>query len=214
MVEPGRTAVEAAKRRGVKAVCAFLHQFSPRRRYDVVFSAHVLEHVPDIAAFLSQCGSLLENNGKLIFLTPNARAWKFKLLKSRWAWAAPGNHLNFLSKESAIILLERNGFRLDYIQGLRPGRAHYPVMLTRCLSEWYTRIFSRTQTTLLSAASDTGVSPHLQPKRSGLKAALVSSGRKMGRPLLWAEFAILSLLDILAGEDKADELLIVASLKE
>ena len=215
MVEPGRTAVQAAMSRGLNAVCAFLHQFKPKRRYDILFSAHVVEHVTDIDAFLCQCYALLEKEGKLILLTPNARAWKFRWLKSHWAWAAPGSHLNFLSKESAQILLERNGFVVNAIKGMRPGRAHYPVVLARLLSERYTRLFSRAEASVPAALPTMeNAAATTQSKRSGLKSALVACGRKAGRPILWAEFAFLNLLDVLAGEDKADELLIVASIKQ
>jgi len=214
MVEPGRTAVKAATGRGLHAVCAFLHQFKSERRYDVIFSAHVVEHVPDIDAFLCQCHALLEGEGKIILLTPNAGAWKFRWRKAEWGWAAAGSHLHLLTRKSAQIFLERNGFTVETIQVLRTGRVNYPVVLTKLLSEWYSRLFVGAKATVQTPLpSGVGAPAVAGTKPSRVKSLLIDCVRKVGRPILWAEYALLNLIDIVLGGESADELLIVGRRK-
>lgn len=196
----------------MRAVCAFLHEFKPDRRFDVLFSAHVIEHVPDAEAFLFQCKALLNPGGKIILLTPNARAWKFDWLKSGWPWSCPPvEHTLLLTPKAARLFLERNGFVVDAIQTLRPGRAHYPVILTGMLSRLYTRWFARKATP--EPIQPTTDLPSKPQPAGGIKSALSAYGRMAWRPILWTEYALLNLMDVLIGGGKQDELLIVARQK-
>jgi 2-polyprenyl-3-methyl-5-hydroxy-6-metoxy-1,4-benzoquinol methylase len=135
LLEPGRSAVDAARERGLAAECGFLGGFAPGKTFDVVFASHVIEHVADAGEFLAQCASLLSPGGVLIILTPNAAAWKFGRFGRHWAWAVPQDHTLFLSRASAGLLVEALGLELVALRGCVPGLAHYPYFLVRWLSE-------------------------------------------------------------------------------
>jgi SAM-dependent methyltransferase len=135
LLEPGRSAVAAARERGLAAECGYLGSFPLPQPFDVVFAGHVIEHVPDAGEFLAKCHAALRPGGVLILLTPNARAWKLQRFGLRWAWAVPQDHTLFLSPESARRLLEAQGFEPVATEGRPPGLAHYPYLLVRWLFE-------------------------------------------------------------------------------
>ncbi|HEV7402724.1 MAG TPA: class I SAM-dependent methyltransferase [Chthoniobacteraceae bacterium] len=135
LLEPGRSAVAAARARGLAAECGYLGSFPLAQSFDVVFAGHVIEHVPDPGEFLAQCHAAVRPGGLLILLTPNARAWKLERHGLAWAWAVPQDHTLFLSPESARRLVVAQGFEPTAIEGRSPGLTHYPFFLVRRLAE-------------------------------------------------------------------------------
>ena len=76
-IEVNRTAVESARRRGLKVTCEDLRAraaTSPAR-YNAVCSFQVLEHIPDPRSFLESCCALIRPGGKLILAVPNANSF-------------------------------------------------------------------------------------------------------------------------------------------
>jgi SAM-dependent methyltransferase len=135
LLEPGRSAVAAARARGLAAECGYLGQFPLPQSFDVVFAGHVIEHVPEAGEFLARCHAALRPGGVVILLTPNARAWKLQRFGIKWAWSVPQDHTLFLSADSARRLLAAHGFEPVATAARTPGIAHYPYLLVRWLND-------------------------------------------------------------------------------
>jgi SAM-dependent methyltransferase len=186
LLEPGRTAVAAAKGRGLHAEAGFLEQFQVDQPFDVLCAAHVIEHVSNLGSFLEACRRTVRPGGRVLLLTPNAIAWKLSRFRAAWAWAVPEQHTFLLSPDSARRLLEKNGFQPDEIAVTRAAFAHYPFFVARWLSEL----------------------------RANWPALLRKAAGLITRPIAIAEYALLRTLDSCIQRNGADELLIVATRHE
>ena len=78
--------------------------------YDVITAYHVIEHVPDPAAFLSQIHALSAPNGILLLRLPNASSAVARLTKGWWEWFIAPEHVNVFSPKSISLLLRQKGF--------------------------------------------------------------------------------------------------------
>jgi SAM-dependent methyltransferase len=185
LLEPGHSAVESAKQRGLDAHCGFVEDFEPGHPFDLVCAMHVVEHVDDVDAFLAACARVLRPGGTLFLLTPNADAWKLEHFKQRWAWAVPDSHTLLLSAKSMQRLCARHDLEVKISRGVRPAFAHYPFFVARWFAE----------------------------RRALLPAMLGRLLGFVTRPLALVEFVLLNILDIAFGESRADELLVVAHRK-
>lgn len=114
---------EAQKHLGDKATYMIADPASPtlgidpQKRFDVVLTSEVIEHVEDHKDFLKQINNFLEPNGWLILTTPNADFWEhYKQDKLRFEkWAQPVEQwINF---DELKQLLAEHGFELMYDEG-------------------------------------------------------------------------------------------------
>ena len=87
--------------------------------YHVITAFHVVEHVPDPAAFLSQIRALLAPEGILLLRLPNASSVAAHLTKGWWEWFIAPEHLNVFSPKSISLLLRRNGFAVISLRSRR-----------------------------------------------------------------------------------------------
>lgn len=71
----------------------------PDESFDVVHFSHVIEHVPDPAAFLGEVRRLLKPGGYVIIVTPNTAGFQAKLFGERWR-SAIADHLNLFSTKN------------------------------------------------------------------------------------------------------------------
>lgn len=78
--------------------------------YDVITAYHVIEHVPDPAAFLSQIRALSASDGILLLRLPNASSVAARLTRGWWEWFTAPEHINIFSPKSISLLLREKGF--------------------------------------------------------------------------------------------------------
>lgn len=85
VVDGSTTFIEKARQRVAGLPVAFVHSlfedYAPDRRFDCIFATFVLEHVQDPVAFLQGAGRLLNDNGLLFVVVPNARALSRQLAR-------------------------------------------------------------------------------------------------------------------------------------
>jgi len=79
--------------------------------FDVVTSSHVIEHVHDPAEFLLQSRRVLRPGGRLLTVTPNARAMLLQRHGASWLPLDPPRHLLLFTAASLETLARRVGFR-------------------------------------------------------------------------------------------------------
>ena len=83
---------------------------------DVAVALDVIEHTIDPDKFLKKISNKLKKNGKIFLSFPNADSLKSKLFNEKWDMVVPLAHLNFFSKKSIKILLEKNNFEIIFIK--------------------------------------------------------------------------------------------------
>ncbi len=65
-------------------------------QYEVIAIWHVLEHLPDVLAFLRAAATNLKPGGVLVIAMPNPDAWQFKLMGRRWPHLDAPRHLTLI----------------------------------------------------------------------------------------------------------------------
>jgi 2-polyprenyl-3-methyl-5-hydroxy-6-metoxy-1,4-benzoquinol methylase len=91
-------------------------KFEATSAFDLVLSTHVVEHLRDIKSYFACTSSWLKPGGTHIFLTPNADAFFFRLLRQFWAGATPDEHNLFLGSRSVACLAKQNGLEVVAIK--------------------------------------------------------------------------------------------------
>jgi SAM-dependent methyltransferase len=109
-IDLSEVAVEDARQRGLPVVCATLDDYDPGYRYDTVTGFDVLEHVLDPAAFVSSVRRLLVDGGTVALSLPNLRSVARALMRRRWYFYVPGEHLHYFNPSTIRQLLRREGF--------------------------------------------------------------------------------------------------------
>lgn len=65
--------------------------------YDIVFSAHVLEHIPDLGSTLDFLVNLLKPDGTLVTICPNAAGRTARLRGLKWGAFLSEDHVNAIT---------------------------------------------------------------------------------------------------------------------
>ena len=87
----------------------------PHESFDAVTLWHVLEHVRDPFATLNEVRRLLRPEGRLFLAMPNVESWQAKMFEGAWFHLDPPRHLFHFGPKSIGVLLNRTGFRLDWL---------------------------------------------------------------------------------------------------
>jgi 2-polyprenyl-3-methyl-5-hydroxy-6-metoxy-1,4-benzoquinol methylase len=112
-VEPSRDLVAAARRlHGVELIQGTVpHERLRGRRFDIVFLADVIEHVPDPVALLRDAGALVAPGGVLLVVTPDVGSLARRLLGQRW-WHFRLAHVGYFDARSLGEACARAGLRV------------------------------------------------------------------------------------------------------
>jgi 2-polyprenyl-3-methyl-5-hydroxy-6-metoxy-1,4-benzoquinol methylase len=84
VLDGSKTFIEMARRRAgenVEFIHTLFEDYKTDKRYDCLFATYVLEHVHDAHAFLAMARSLLNEQGLLFLVVPNARALSRQLAR-------------------------------------------------------------------------------------------------------------------------------------
>jgi 2-polyprenyl-3-methyl-5-hydroxy-6-metoxy-1,4-benzoquinol methylase len=84
-------------------------------QYSLVTMSHVMEHIDDLHTFVGNVRRLLAPGGRVMMSMPFIYGLMPNLLRTCWYGHGSGQHLNFFSKESMVILLEKHGFEIEDI---------------------------------------------------------------------------------------------------
>jgi len=88
---------------------------------DIAVALDVIEHTIDPLDFLKNINNKLKYGGKVFLSFPNADSFKSRILNNNWDMVVPLAHLNFFSKKSIQISLEKNGFEIIFIKNYSMG---------------------------------------------------------------------------------------------
>jgi 2-polyprenyl-6-hydroxyphenyl methylase/3-demethylubiquinone-9 3-methyltransferase len=93
--------------------------------YDVVLNMEVVEHVPQVGAFLSNCARLVRPGGAMAVATINRtfRSWLFAIVGAEYAlgWLPRGTHRwgRFVRPAEVESALARDGLQVEARTGVR-----------------------------------------------------------------------------------------------
>ena len=106
-------------------------------QYDIVFNMEVVEHVADLAGFMTACAGLVQEGGSQFVATINRNwlAWLVTVLGAEYVlrWLPKGtHHYNMLRKPDEIIqLLDENGLQVSARSGVKVNPISKSMSLTR-----------------------------------------------------------------------------------
>lgn len=109
-LEPSAKAKVIAQSKGVK----FLEALSqmPDHSADVITMWHVLEHVPDVEAQITELKRILKSDGVLIVAVPNFKSYDAQHYGKFWAAYDVPRHLWHFSKTAIKLLFEKQEMKL------------------------------------------------------------------------------------------------------
>jgi SAM-dependent methyltransferase len=113
-IEPSKWATEQARGDGldVRTTTLDAHGLAPQG-FRLIVLNDVIEHVADPAASVQILASLLEPGGSVFMATPDAGSTMARLLGRRW-WSVLPMHLQYFTRGSLALLLQRHGFRVRW----------------------------------------------------------------------------------------------------
>jgi 2-polyprenyl-3-methyl-5-hydroxy-6-metoxy-1,4-benzoquinol methylase len=110
-------AVEAGRARGLDVrVGSLEEQGYPAATFDAVVMNHVLEHVPDPRALLSESMRILKPGGQFACITPNAESWCHSMFGRDWRELDPPRHLHIFTRSSVGMLMQEMTWKSIEVQ--------------------------------------------------------------------------------------------------
>ncbi|HVB42314.1 MAG TPA: class I SAM-dependent methyltransferase [Streptosporangiaceae bacterium] len=97
--------------------------------FDVVAAFHVLEHVTDPIALLSQMAELVRPGGLVYVRVPNLNTWYRRALGSSW-WGFSLDHVGHFTESSLRLALSEAGLRIETLRSADsdPRYSLWPVL--------------------------------------------------------------------------------------
>ena len=137
--------------------------FDSKDRYDVICMFHVLEHVPNLLAYVSKLKELLTDEGSLIIAVPNYKSYDASYYKEYWAAYDVPRHLWHFSQDSIQDIFGRNNFKVEKVLPLI-----FDSFYVSLLSEKY-----KTGKSNLISGFKTGLFSNLKAKKTGEYSSLL-----------------------------------------
>jgi 2-polyprenyl-3-methyl-5-hydroxy-6-metoxy-1,4-benzoquinol methylase len=128
-----------AKRRGIKVFKKRFEDVSlPEKYFDLVILNHTLEHVENPVEVLSKIKRILKNDGLVFVDVPNFGSLSAKILKSKWPYILPEEHIHHFSQKSIKMLFDSCGYKVVYLKS-RSGIWDFADPLKGLKEELFTR---------------------------------------------------------------------------
>ena len=101
-------------------------QAYPAASFDVISAYDVIEHVPDLNAFVAELERLLAPQGVIDLGTPDIGHWRVPTPLETWNELKPSEHLYYFDRQTLGRLLARHGLVIDRVRiALKPGLKAY-----------------------------------------------------------------------------------------
>lgn len=107
-----------------------------KKSFDIITMFDIFEHLADPKKDLQRIFSWLKDDGILIIATGNTHSIMARLLKRRWPFYSPPQHLFFFNKKNLTTTLSKSGFRpVDWFQIGKWLSFRYVLHLARTTGE-------------------------------------------------------------------------------
>ncbi|MDD4617473.1 MAG: methyltransferase domain-containing protein [Alphaproteobacteria bacterium] len=81
-------------------------------KFDMVYSAEVIEHVPDADSFVQGLSKLLNSGGILYLTTPDAGHFAVPTRVETWKEVFPPEHLTYHTRQGIKLLFQKHGLKI------------------------------------------------------------------------------------------------------
>lgn len=99
-----------------------VEDFHPDQGFDVIYSSEVIEHVPDVRAFMTAVARLMNPGGIVYLTTPDISHWRRPKDLSKWDGFCPPVHVTYFNPASMRLLLESLGLEVvKKLIAFKPG---------------------------------------------------------------------------------------------
>ena len=117
-VEPDPAAAKVAQEQfGIPVIVGPLEDARlPAESFDAITLSHVVEHVYDPIALLSECRRLLKPKGRAVIVTPNIRSLGHQKFGSSWRGLEPPRHLLIFSLTTLRVCCEKAGLHVQILR--------------------------------------------------------------------------------------------------
>lgn len=87
---------------------------SPEVKYSDIFMWDVIEHLPRPEDFIAKIANETKQGGRVHITTGDINRLLPRLQGRKWRMIHPPTHLHYFSKKTLTLLLENNGFQVEY----------------------------------------------------------------------------------------------------
>ncbi len=126
-IEPSEEMSEICKAKGFEALpCTIEDVTGWDKKFDLLTSFELFEHVYDPQTFLRKIWELLRPGGRLLMTTLNGEGFDIQVLWDKSKSVSPPHHMNFFNPRSMKILLEKCALTIEEIS--TPGRLDWDIV--------------------------------------------------------------------------------------
>lgn len=137
-VEFDLQAVDAARKRNLDIRQGTLNDAAfPDETFDAITSSHVIEHMHDPLAFITESRRVLRKGGTLVAVTPNVRARSHIRFAAHWRGLEPPRHLVLYTAEGLSNLAKSAGLRNVRVSTTARAVALSEIASSKILKEGY-----------------------------------------------------------------------------
>jgi len=117
-IEPDPAAAKVAQEQfGIPVIVGTLEDAElPGESFDAITLSHVIEHVHDPIALLSECRRVLKPEGRAVIVTPNIRSLGHQKFGSSWRGLEPPRHLLIFSLTALRVCCEMADLRVQILR--------------------------------------------------------------------------------------------------
>ena len=117
-IEPDPVAAKVAQERhGISVIAGTLEDAKlPNESFEAITLHHVIEHVYDPVALLSECRRLLKPCGKVVVATPNLESHGHKAFGGSWRGLEPPRHFYLFSHSTLKACCEIAGLHVEILR--------------------------------------------------------------------------------------------------
>jgi 2-polyprenyl-3-methyl-5-hydroxy-6-metoxy-1,4-benzoquinol methylase len=87
-----------------------IESFDSDKKYDVVTSFHVLEHIRQPDLYLHDVKKIIKKKGHIYIIVPNINSFSFLFFGKYWEWLNPPKHLSYFNMKTLKLLLRKEGY--------------------------------------------------------------------------------------------------------
>jgi SAM-dependent methyltransferase len=110
-VEPNSGAAKYASRRH-NIFEGLIEEYQSSKKFDLIVSSHVVEHVEDPVGFLKKLNTFLKDDGVMIIDTPNIDCFQSKLFGRNWGGIHAPRHWTLFSIKTMTKLANKSGLKV------------------------------------------------------------------------------------------------------
>ncbi len=109
-----KTVIESSSKTisSTKTIFSSIEELDPKEQFDCITLWHVLEHVPNLTAYILSLKNFLKPNGTLVIAVPNYKSFDATYYGKFWAAFDLPRHLWHFSKKSISMLFEKENMKV------------------------------------------------------------------------------------------------------